>query len=71
MEIIEEISEFFENLYSTFISKLIKIIYLSFTIFLTLPIIKWFISAIIYMFKPIVENLDNFTIATFIDNVIP
>lgn len=71
MEAIEEISDFLEGLYETFISKTFKIISLSFTIFLVLPIIKWFLSAVIYIIKPTAENLDKFTITTFVDNVIP
>jgi len=70
MEAIEEISDFLEGLYETFISKPFKIISLSFTIFLVLPIIKWFLSAVIYIIKPTVENLNKFTITTFVDNVI-
>jgi hypothetical protein len=65
------ISDFLESLYKVFIPKPFKIISLSFTIFLVLPIIKWFLSTVIYITKPTAENLDKFTITIFVDNIIP
>jgi len=71
MEILEQIIEFFEDLFDIFIKKSLKIISLSAIIYLALPILKWFISAIKYIIKQTPDTLNEFTLSTFSENIVP
>ena len=71
MEILEQIIEFFEDLFDVFIKKPLKIMSISAITYFTLPILKWFISAIKYIIKQTPDTLNKFTLSTFSENIVP
>ena len=71
MEILEQIIEFFEDLFDVFFKKPLKIMSISAITYLALPIIRWFISAIKYIIKQTPNTLNKFILSTFSENIVP